>query len=329
MTTLYDCLRQESLAIIEAAEKLNDIEVQKAINILENCSNLKKKLIITGVGKSGIIARKMAATFSSIGLIAIYLNPVDALHGDLGLVDENDVCILFSNSGETAEIVELIPYLKNKGTLQIAIVGQVNSTIGQKSDVIIEAGVNKEACPLNLAPTASTTVAMAIGDALAVVWMERKGISSNDFALNHPSGKLGRKLTLKALDILKPANELKPLFLFSSFVDVLTELTRGGVGCCWVKENNEKNNLIGLITDGDLRRALRKYDSNEWESLKARDIMTNDPIMINKDLLAIDALNIMENNRRKPISVLPVLDNDSQFIGLLRLHDLVKAGLSN
>ena len=189
--------------------------------------------------------------------------------------------------------------------------------------------MNKEACPLNLAPTASTTVAMAIGDALAVVWMERKGISSNDFALNHPSGKLGRKLTLKAVDILKPSNELKPLFTFSSFIDVLTELTRGGIGCCWVKENNETDDLIGLITDGDLRRALRQYDSNEWKSLKAGDIMTNDPIVINKDLLAIEALNIMENNRRKPISVLPVLDEQSKFIGLLRLHDLVKAGLSD
>ena len=329
MTTLYDCLRQESLAIIEAAKNLNDEEVQKAINILENCSKMNKKLIITGVGKSGIIAKKMAATFTSIGLIAIYLNPVDALHGDLGVVDENDVCILFSNSGETGEIVELMPYLKNKGTLQIAIVGQKNSIIGLKSDVVIEAGVNKEACPLNLAPTASTTVAMAIGDALAVVWMERKGISTNDFALNHPSGKLGRKLTLRASDIMKPSDELNPVFIFSSFIDVLTELTRGSVGCCWVKESTQKKDLIGLITDGDLRRTLRQYNSKEWDSLKAGDIMTNDPIVINKDILAIEALNLMENNRKKPISVLPVMDNELNFIGLLRLHDLVKAGLSD
>ena len=328
MTSLYEYMQEESLAILRAAEKLNNSDVEHVLSLLENCSRFKKKLIITGVGKSGIVARKIAATFSSIGLVAIYLNPLDALHGDLGVVDTGDVCIFFSNSGSTKEIIQLLPHLKNRGTSQIGILGKKNSEIGDKCDVIIEASVNKEVCPLNLAPTASTAVAMAIGDALAVVLMERSGISTNDFAINHPSGSLGKKLTLKASDIMKPSCDLNPLYIDSPFLDVLTELTRSSIGSCWIEDKKKEQNLIGIITDGDLRRGLNNCGSNDWGNLKAKDIMTNDPIVISSETLAIDALYIMENNRKKPISVLPVLDDNSKFIGLLRLHDLVQTGLS-
>ena len=185
-------MQEESAAILAAANRLDNKTVEKSILLLKNCSDNNKKLLLTGVGKSGIVARKLAATFTSIGLTAIYLNPLDALHGDLGIVEKGDVCIIISNSGETKELVQLIPYLKNKGAKQLGILGKINSSIASQIDIILDASVNKEICTLNLAPTASTTVAMAIGDALAVVWMERIGISEKDFAINHPSGQLGK-----------------------------------------------------------------------------------------------------------------------------------------
>ncbi len=328
MISLYECMKEESAAILEAAKRLNNNQVEKTIILLEECFKNKKKLLLTGVGKSGIVARKLAATFSSIGLTSIYLNPLDALHGDLGIVDKKDLCILLSNSGETQELIQLIPHLRNKGSIQIGILGNLNSTLALKSNVFLDASVNKEVCPLNLAPTASTTVAMAIGDALAVVLMEKMGISRQDFAINHPAGKLGRELTLKVSDLMKPNNQLNPLFKNSSFTEIISEITRGAIGSCWIKERSHKNKLIGLITDGDLRRALKNYEPKEWENLLAEKIMTKDPIVISSDKFAIDALELMEKNRKKPISLLPVVGEDYEFIGILRLHDLIQAGLN-
>jgi len=328
MLSLYECMKEESAAILEAAERLNNNQVERTLTLLEECFENKKKLILTGVGKSGIVARKLAATFTSIGLTSIYLNPLDALHGDLGIVDKKDLCILLSNSGETQELIQLIPHLKSKGSIQIGILGNLNSTLAKQSDLFLDASVNKEVCPLNLAPTASTTVAMAIGDALAVVWMEKRGISRKDFAINHPAGKLGRELTLKVSDLMKPSNQLNPLFKNSSFAEIISEITRGSIGSCWIKERSQKNTLIGLITDGDLRRALKNYEPKEWQNLVAEKIMTKDPIVISSDKFAIEALELMEKNRKKPISILPVLGKDYEFIGILRLHDLIQAGLN-
>tara|TARA_B100000212_G_scaffold342473_1_gene329839 strand:+ start:393 stop:1358 length:966 start_codon:yes stop_codon:yes gene_type:complete len=321
-------MKEESAAILAAAERLNNNQVEKILLLIEECYENKKKLVLTGVGKSGIVARKLAATFTSIGLNSIYLNPLDALHGDLGIVNRNDICILLSNSGETQELIQLIPHLKNKGSTQIGILGSLNSTLANQSDLFLDASVDKEVCPLNLAPTASTTVAMAIGDALAVVWMEKRGISRQDFAVNHPAGKLGRELTLRVLDLMKPCNQLNPLFRDSSLFEVITELTRGGIGGCLIKEISTNDKLIGLITDGDLRRALKNYEQNMWITLVAEEIMTKDPIVIGSNKFAIEALELMEKNRKKPISLLPVIDNNSEFIGILRLHDLIQAGLS-
>ena len=329
MLSLYECMKEESAAILASAKRLNNDQVEKTLRLLEECFENKKKLLLTGVGKSGIVARKLAATFSSIGLTSIYLNPIDALHGDLGIVDKADLCILLSNSGETQELIQLIPHLRNKGSIQIGILGNLNSTLATQSDAFLDASVNKEVCPLNLAPTASTTVAMAIGDALAVVLMEKRGISRKDFAVNHPAGKLGRELTLKVSDLMKPSNQLNPLFKNSSFREIVLEITRGSIGSCWIKEQDKDNKLIGLITDGDLRRALKKYEPKEWENLVAEEIMTKDPIVISHDKFAIEALELMEKNRKKPISLLPVLGKNSEFIGLLRLHDLIQAGLSD
>ena len=328
MISLYQCMKEESAAILAAAKRLNNDQVERILKLMDVCYVNKKKLVLTGVGKSGIVARKLAATFTSIGLTSIYLNPLDALHGDLGIVDKDDLCILLSNSGETEELIQLLPHLKNKGSIQIGILGNLNSTLAIQSDVFLDASVDKEVCPLNLAPTASTTVAMAIGDALAVVWMDKRGISRKDFAVNHPAGKLGRELTLKVIDLMKPSSELNPLLKTSSLYEVISELTRGSIGSCLIKDMKPSSKLIGLITDGDLRRALKNHQPSNWKNLLAEEIMTKDPIVISYDKFAIEALELMEKNRRKPISLLPVIGENSQFIGILRLHDLIQSGLS-
>ena len=277
LSALTRCLQEEATAIASAAERLSSEQVEAALTLLERCADRKAKLVITGVGKSGIVARKIAATFSSIGLMALFLNPLDALHGDLG---------------------------------------------------VAEAGVDREVCPLNLAPTASTAVAMAIGDALAAVWMERRGISPADFALNHPAGSLGKQLTLTAADLMVPASKLHALKPETPLPEVIGGLTRDGIGCGWVERSDQNGALVGIITDGDLRRALQDHSSEGWSRLTAADLMTADPITVEGEVLVVHALECMERNRRKPISVLPVVNSDQEMQGLLRLHDLVQAGLA-
>ena len=256
------------------------------------------------------------------------LNPLDALHGDLGVVASEDVCLLLSNSGETAELLEVLPHLTRRGTGRIAIVGRGESSLARGSDVVLVAGVDREVCPLNLAPTASTAVAMAIGDALAAVWMERRGISPTDFALNHPAGSLGKQLTLTAADLMVPTSKLHPLQPHTPLPEVIGGLTRDGIGSGWVECPDRPGVLLGILTDGDLRRALQEHGTEAWPNLTAKDLMTADPITVEGDVLVVRALERMERNRRKPISVLPVVNAQQQMLGLLRLHDLVQAGLA-
>ena len=328
LSALTRCLQEEAGAIAASAERLGNDQVEKALMLLELCADRKSKLVITGVGKSGIVARKIAATFSSIGLMALYLNPLDALHGDLGVVAADDVCVLLSNSGETTELLELIPHLKRRGIARIALVGRAESSLALGSDVVLEASVDREVCPLNLAPTASTAVAMAIGDALAAVWMERQGISPSDFALNHPAGSLGKQLTMTVGQLMVPRAKLPVLHRNTSLPDVISNLTNDSIGSGWVADPNQPERLVGLITDGDLRRALLNHNSEEWASLRAGDLMTTDPITTTPEALAIEAIKVMEQNPSKAISILPVINKDQQFQGLLRLHDLVQAGLA-
>ncbi len=328
MSALTRCLHEEAAAIEAAAARLSSNQVEQALNLLERCADHKSKLVITGVGKSGIVARKIAATFSSIGLMALYLNPLDALHGDLGVVAPDDVCLLLSNSGETSELLEVLPHLKRRGTARIALVGRAESSLARGSDVVLEAAVDREVCPLNLAPTASTAVAMAIGDALAAVWMERRGISQADFAINHPAGALGKQLTMTVSDLMVPAEQLSALAPRTPLPEVISQLTQGTIGSGWVEDPDHPGRLMGLITDGDLRRALRDHSSNAWSKLRACDLMTADPITVSAELMAVDAIQRMEHNRRKPISVLPVVNASGELDGLLRLHDLVQAGLA-
>lgn len=329
MSALTDYLKLESSAILNASIRLDDKEVEKALLILKQCSECNAKLIFTGVGKSGIVARKISATFCSIGLMSIYLNPLDALHGDIGVIAENDVCIILSNSGETEELLEIIPHLKRKCSKFIGIVGNQNSFIKRICDVFLDATVDREICPLNLAPTASTAVAMAIGDALASVFMKRKGISDKDFAVNHPSGLLGKKLTLKVSDLMVPKSALKAINLNTRLDKMIGIITYNGMGCACVQKDDEDESLLGIITDGDLRRALKAFNPEKWPELKASEIMTTKPKTVSANLLAIDALKIMENTDNN-ISVLPVVNNSIKkeiVIGIIRLHDIVQAGL--
>lgn len=328
MSALNDYLKIEASAILNTAHRLNAIEVEKALELLKKCSNANGKVIVTGVGKSGIVARKIAATFCSIGLMAIYLNPLDALHGDLGVIASNDICILLSNSGETEELIEIIPHLKRKSSAFIGIVGNEDSAIKRDCDVFLDSKVDREICPLNLAPTASTAVAMAIGDALASVWMERKGISYKDFAINHPSGLLGKKLTLKVSDLMIPKESIKAIKLNSKLEEIIGIITYNGMGCGYVLNDDLNQKLEGLITDGDLRRSLKLHKPEKWPILEANQIMTRNPITILSNLMAIEALQIMESQNNS-ISVLPVLSSEKkdEIVGIIRLHDIIQEGL--
>jgi arabinose-5-phosphate isomerase len=306
--------------------------VEAALELLLGCRSRRAKLVVTGVGKSGIVARKIAATFSSIGLTAVFLNPTDALHGDLGIVAADDVALLLSNSGETEELLAILPHLKRRGTGRIALVGRIDSALARGCDVVLDGSVDREVCPLNLAPTASTAVAMAIGDALAAVWMERAGISPEDFAINHPAGSLGRQLTLTVAELMVPASELEPLAPEAPLSAVIGQLTRptngkGSLGAAWVQGAGIGGGG-GLITDGDLRRTLQRHPPEAWASVQASAMATSDPISVTPDTLAAEALRVMERNPAQALSVLPVIEG-GELVGLLRLHDLVQAGFTS
>jgi arabinose-5-phosphate isomerase len=335
VSALTRCLQEEAAAIAAAANRLDAVQVEAALGLLATCQVHRSKLVLSGIGKSGIVARKIAATFSSLGLTAVFLNPVDALHGDLGIVSDRDVAILLSNSGETDELLAILPHLKRRGAACIALVGRLASSLARGSDVVLDGSVDREVCPLNLAPTASTAVAMAVGDALATVWMERAGISPADFAVNHPAGILGRRLTLRVADLMVPARELTPLAPDAPLPLVITQLTqgsphRGSLGATWVHRVDEPEKLAGLITDGDLRRALQRQTPQAWGSLTAVQMATVHPVTVAPHTLAAEALELMERNPRQSLSVLPVVhpERPGQLLGLLRLHDLVQAGLS-
>jgi len=326
MTTNYfadvrELLKVESDAIAQTAKRLDPTQVEKVIELLANCSG---KVVVLGVGKSGIIAQKIAATMTSSGTAALYLHPSDALHGGLGIVQEGDVVILLSNSGETDEIVAMLPYLKNRKVGIVAVVGSLDSTLARRADAVMDASVDQEACPLNLAPTTSTTVALAIGDALAMTLMKVKGLTTSDFANNHPAGRLGKRLTLRVADLMHSDAENPTISTGSSWVDVVRAISRGGLGAVCVVDDSGQ--LAGIITDGDLRRTIEQTDHDALARVTCEDFMTRKPTVATTDLLAYDALQLMEN-RPSQISVLPVVDSDGHCVGLIRLHDIVRSGL--
>ena len=314
-------LKIESDAIAETATRLDPAQVEQVIELLAEC---RGKVVILGVGKSGIIAQKIAATMTSVGTPATYLHPSDALHGGIGMVQSDDVVIVLSNSGETDELVAILPYLQNREVKIVAILGNINSTLARRAHAVLDASVDQEACALNLAPTTSTTVALAIGDALAVTLMKVKGLTSDDFAINHPAGRLGKRLTLRVADLMHRNGENPTISSGASWVDVVRAISKGGLGAVCVVDG--EGQLAGIITDGDLRRAIEQTDHEALARLTCDDFMTSKPTVAAPELLAYDALQLMEN-RPSQISVLPVVDADNVCLGLIRLHDIVRSGL--
>jgi arabinose-5-phosphate isomerase len=321
LSEVQNLLRIESDAIAQTATRLDPSAVERVVDLLASCQG---KVVILGVGKSGIIGQKIAATMTSAGTAALYLHPSDALHGGLGIVQPNDVVIVLSNSGETDEIVAMLPYLKKRQVAIVAIVGNLNSTLARRVDIVLDASVDKEACPLNLAPTTSTTVALAIGDALAMTVMKVKGLTSDDFAVNHPAGRLGKRLTLRVGDLMHRDHENPTIAAGSSWVEVVRAISKGGLGAVCVVD--DAGRLAGIITDGDLRRAIEQTSHESLAKLTCDDFMTAKPVVATPELLAYDALRLMED-RPSQIAVLPVVDADRKCVGLLRLHDVVRSGL--
>lgn len=307
-------LTDESEAIKSLISTIDDKFEQIIYAILAS----KGKIVLTGIGKSAIIAQKISATLNSTGQKAVFMHATDAMHGDLGIIDEEDIIIFLSKSGNTPEIKVLMPLLKRLGNKIIALVSNVGSYLAKNSDFIINAHVESEACPLNLAPTTSTTVALALGDALAICLLEARGFSKKDFAKHHPGGSLGKKLYLRVSDIY-PNNALPKVLDSSDIHSVILEMTTKRLGSTAVVNHN--NDLVGIITDGDLRRMLN--NTNDFSSLRAKDIMGISPKIIHPDEFAVNALVKMQDMNITQL----VVTEDKKVLGFVHLHDLLKEGL--
>lgn len=317
-----EALRIERDSLSRFLERSQDSKfrgsVEAAIQALELALSRGGKIVVTGVGKSGKVAGKIAATFSSTGSLAVYLHPTEGLHGDLGLVTEKDAVLALSYTGNTEELLRLLPSLKNRGVPVVAIIGNPRSQLSEQASVVIDGSVEKEACPINLAPTSSTTLALAIGDALAVALMKKRGFDAQAFARNHPGGGLGRKLTLTVADVMHAGPSVAILPPDATMEQVVQAATEKKLGAVLITGGRT---LQGIITDGDIRRALSHKE--RFFGLRAKDIMTTQPSTVTSDRLAAEALQMMEN-RPSQISVLPVVNGAGEWLGLVRLHDLVK-----
>lgn len=311
-----EVFRLEAEAVRALANKLDHNFVQ-AVEAISNC---KGRVVVTGMGKAGIIGQKISATLASLGTPSIWLHSAEAVHGDLGRVTKEDIVIALSNSGETEETKSLIPILKKIGAKIIAITGNKDSGLARHSDLVLDVSVKKEACPLGLAPTSSTTAMLAMGDALAVCLVERKGFKEKDFALFHPGGALGKKLLLKVEDIMRKG-KANPIVSEDAIVkDVLYAITEARAGAASVV--NKAGRLSGIFTDGDLRRHL-EADTN-LSVRKVKEVMTKNPITISPQRLAVEALRILEERK---IDELPVVDKNRRSVGMLDVQDVLRAGL--
>lgn len=317
--TAVRVLRDEAAAILALVDQL-DSGFEKAVQLIENS---KGRVVLTGMGKSGHIARKIAATMASTGTPAFFLHPAEGIHGDLGMVTADDVVVAYSNSGETAEVLNILPSLKRIGAKLIAVVGRTESTLARNADAVLNAGVAKEADSLGLAPTSSTTAALALGDALAVTLMERNHFTADNFAVFHPGGALGKKLLLTVEMVMHKGEENPCIGEDSSVKDALFVMTDKGLGAVSVLDREGK--LVGLLTDGDVRRGLNQGE--DFLSLPVAKAMTVHPQVISADRLAAESLHIMENHKPHPITVLPVTDRDGRAIGMVHITDLLKQGV--
>ncbi len=315
---------------LEIAQKVLEIEIEGLEHVLEKLASpfeeavnlilsTRGRVVVTGLGKSGLIGRKISATLSSTGTPSFFLHPAEALHGDLGMVTREDVLLALSNSGKTEEVNLIASVLKRRGLKIIAFTGKTDSPLGHLADIVIDVGVPREACPLDLAPTASTTAALAVGDALAVALAESRGFSAEDFQQNHPGGTLGERLKVRVSQIMLTGDRIPLTYTGTPMPQALKEMDRKRLGCVLVLDQG--NRLQGIITDGDLRRALVRHKN--IEGLMVDEVMTRGPKRIEKDRLASEALDLME---RHLITVLPVIDSDERLVGILHLHDILGKG---
>jgi arabinose-5-phosphate isomerase len=311
-------IANEKKAVAELEKRFNNSafsdSFKQAVDVIFKC---KGKVVVTGIGKSGIIAQKIVATFNSTGTYSIFLHSADSVHGDLGIVREDDVVVLISKSGDTSE--QIIPTFKNLGVKLIGIVGNLKSDLAEVCDIVIDASVKEEACPHNLAPTSSTTVALVIGDALAVSLLQKRNFRKEDFAFIHPGGSLGKKLLLKVEDIMTTGDEVPVVKESTGMKDIIYAISSKRLGCAVVMQGNT---VKGVITDGDIRRLLEK--TLDIKNLTAKDVMSKNPKLIPKETLAKRALEIMEDNK---ITSLIIADKKNKLQGILHIHKLIELGL--
>lgn len=311
-----EALEIESGAIYDVRERLGDSFIE-AINLLFDC---KGKVVTTGMGKAGIIAQKFSATLSSTGTPSLWLHPAEAVHGDLGRVLDEDLAVILSYSGETEEIKALLPFLKKIGAKVISLTGNNKSVLAQYSDQVLDVKIDKEACPLGLAPTTSTTVMLGLCDAMSVVLQRIKEFKVNDFAFYHPRGSLGRKLLLKVKDCMRKGTENPVVRNDSKVKEVLSAITSSKAGAAVIMDKEDK--VVGIFTDGDLRRQILKSDNILDSSIG--EVMTKKPVMVDKEMLAAEAMRVLED---KKIDEVPVVDKDGSIVGLLDVQDLLRAGV--
>ena len=311
-------IRIEANAVAELEDRIDENFAEVVDLILGSTG----RVVITGVGKSGIIARKIVATMNSTGTPALYLHPADAIHGDLGVVRKEDVVICISKSGDTVEVLRLIPIFKRIGVPVISMVGNLNSQLARLSDYVLNVSVKEEACPYNLAPTASTTATLAMGDALAIALLEKRNFTVENFALFHPGGNLGKRLLLKVKELMVSGKDVPIVHTSTPMKETIIEMTSKRLGATCVVD--DKGKLVGIITDGDLRRLLHRTEN--VFGLTAGEVMTRNPKTIKEDALAVVALQEMEHYN---ITQLVVIDDERFPIGMIHIHDLVKAGLSS
>ncbi len=313
-----EVIRIEASAVADLQHSIN----QDFVNAVETIFASKGRVVLTGMGKSGLIARKIVATLNSTGTAAIYLHPTDALHGDLGMVRSDDVVILISKSGETEEISNLLPLLKRLNVKLISMSGNKDSKLVRECDIFLKVSVKEEACPYDLAPTASTTATLALGDALAVSLLKKRNFTAKDFAFLHPGGSLGKRLSLKIKEVMITGDRIPKVNKDTSIKDVIFEITSKRLGTTCVLDKS--GNLAGIITDGDLRRLLEK--TLDISGLYAKDVMTSKPKVLKEDFLASFALQQMENFK---ITSLVITDDANKPVGIIHLHDLINLGLQS
>ncbi len=316
--TVINELKLEASAILKVAEQLSPIAIEHAFRLLCACTG---KVVLTGIGKTGIIARKISATLASTGTTSIFLHAAEGIHGDLGMISAEDVVIAVSNSGNTSELISIIPFLKFNKVPIIALTGSLTSQLAQSADVVLDCSVPPEYEPLGLVPTSSTTVALAVGDALSIALLRHKGFQLKDYAFLHPGGTIGRKLLLTVSDLMHSGDELPIVEQHAPMSAVIVEMTTKKLGCTAVTEPD--GTLCGMITDGDLRRQLT-HKGNTLLRFSAADCMTPTPKHLHPEELAVDALNMMETYS---ITMLPVVDSANTPVGMLHMHDLIKAGV--